>query len=82
MSFEGTGFLSNIVFVLGVRLPFLANLPIARNRIMKNLRKTISGIADELLEKMRREKNSHVTDETADRSVIGLLRMSLFFCKA
>ncbi|KAJ7499846.1 cytochrome P450 [Mycena latifolia] len=73
LSFEGTGVLSNLVFILGVQFPFLANLPTARNRIMKNLGRTMSDIADDLLEKTRREKRSHVTDETADRSVIGLL---------
>ncbi|KAJ6579630.1 cytochrome P450 [Mycena vulgaris] len=73
LSFEGTGVLSNLVFILGTQLPFLAHLPTARNRIMKGLRRTMSGIADELLEKTRREKKSHITDETADRSVIGLL---------
>lgn len=72
---EGSA-LSKLVFVVGTRLPFLANLPAQRNRAMVNLRRTMSVIADELLERMRREKNSHVTDETADRSVIGLLRKS------
>ncbi|KAJ7071726.1 cytochrome P450 [Mycena belliarum] len=73
LSFEGMSFLSNLVFVLGLQFPFLAQLPTARNRIMGNLRRTISGIADGLLEKTRREKRTHVSDETADRSVIGLL---------
>ncbi|KAJ7683554.1 cytochrome P450 [Mycena rosella] len=73
LSFEGTGLLSGLVLILGIQFPFLAHLPTARNRIMGNLRKTMSVIADELLEKTRREKKSHVTDETADRSVIGLI---------
>ncbi|KAJ7124501.1 cytochrome P450 [Mycena epipterygia] len=73
LSFEGTGILSNLVFIVGLQLPFLANLPTQRNRIIGNLRRTMSVIADELLEKTRREKKTHVTDETADRSVIGLL---------
>ncbi|KAJ6615465.1 cytochrome P450 [Mycena sp. CBHHK59/15] len=45
----------------------------SRNRVFISLRRTMSVIADQLLEKTRREKRSHVTDETADRSVIGLL---------
>ncbi|KAJ7683541.1 cytochrome P450 [Mycena rosella] len=73
LSFDGTGLLSGLVLILGIQFPFLAHLPTARNRIMGNLRKTMSVIADELLEKTRREKKSHVTDETADRSVIGLI---------
>ncbi|KAJ7165645.1 cytochrome P450 [Mycena crocata] len=73
LSFEGTGFFSNLVFVLGTQFPFLAHLPTARNRIIANLRQRMSVIADDLLEKMRSEKKTHVTDETADRSVIGLL---------
>ncbi|KAF7324444.1 Cytochrome P450 [Mycena venus] len=72
LNFEGQGILSTLVFLLGTQFPFLANLPIKRNRIQKNLRRTMSGIADELLESTRREK-SHVTDETVDRSIIGLL---------
>ncbi|KAJ6579631.1 cytochrome P450 [Mycena vulgaris] len=73
LSFEGTGLFSNFLFILGTQLPFLAHLPTARNRIIKGLHRTMSGIADELLEKTRREKKSHITDETADRSVIGLI---------
>ncbi|KAJ7464545.1 cytochrome P450 [Mycena latifolia] len=75
LSFEGGGVLSNLAFVLlvGTQLSFFAKLPTHRNRIMGNLRRSISVIADGLLEKTRREKKSHVTDETADRSVIGLL---------
>ncbi|KAJ7499869.1 cytochrome P450 [Mycena latifolia] len=75
LSFEGGGILANLAFVLlvGTQLSFFANLPTDRNRIMGNLRRTMSVIADGLLEKTRREKKSHVTDETADRSVIGLL---------
>ncbi|KAJ6541457.1 cytochrome P450 [Mycena capillaripes] len=73
LNFEGQGILSNLVFLLGTRFPFLAHLPSERNRIQKNLRYTISGIADELLEKTRRERKKQVSDETSDRSIIGLL---------
>jgi hypothetical protein len=66
--------LSNLVFLLGTQFPFLAHLPSKRNRIQKNLRYTISGIADELLERTRRERKKQVPDETSDRSIIGLLR--------
>ncbi|KAJ7464550.1 cytochrome P450 [Mycena latifolia] len=75
LSFEGGSVLSNLAFVLlvGTQFSIFAKLPTDRNRMMGNLRRTISVIADGLLEKTRREKKSHVTDETADRSVIGLL---------
>ncbi|KAJ7071725.1 cytochrome P450 [Mycena belliarum] len=75
LTFEGGSVLSNFLFILlvGAQLSFLAHLPTERNRIMGNLRRTISDIADDLLEKTRREKRTHVTDESADRSVIGLL---------
>ncbi|KAJ7066474.1 cytochrome P450 [Mycena amicta] len=72
LAFSGSG-LSNLIFFLGLRVPFLAHLPSQRNRIQRNLRLTMSKIADELLEKTRKEKQSHITDETMDRSVIGLL---------
>ncbi|KAJ7213254.1 cytochrome P450 [Mycena rebaudengoi] len=73
MSFAGGSFLSNFVFIVGTQFPLLAHLPTKRNVLFGNLRKAMSVIADELLQKTRREKKSHVTDETADRSVIGLL---------
>ncbi|KAJ7476855.1 cytochrome P450 [Mycena galericulata] len=73
LSFEGTGLLSNLVFLLGMQFPLLAHLPSQRNRIIRKLRLSMSTIADELLEKTRREKKSHVSDETSDRSIIGLL---------
>ncbi|KAJ7775693.1 cytochrome P450 [Mycena maculata] len=73
LSFEGTGVLSNLVFLLGTQFPFLAHLPTKRNRIILNLRRKMSIIADQLLEKTRREKKTHVSDETSDRSIIGLL---------
>ncbi|KAJ6473158.1 cytochrome P450 [Mycena sanguinolenta] len=72
-NFEEQSIISSLVFLLGTQFPFLAHLPTERNRIMGNLRRIMSGIADGLLEKTRREKKTHVTDETADRSVIGLL---------
>ncbi|KAJ6544319.1 cytochrome P450 [Mycena capillaripes] len=73
LNFEGQGMLSNLVFLVGTQFPLMAHLPTKRNRIQKNLRYSISGIADGLLEKTRREKNNHVSDETSDRSIIGLL---------
>ncbi|KAF7309908.1 Cytochrome P450 [Mycena indigotica] len=72
LSFDG-GLITNLLFLLGLRLPFLARLPSQRNRITRNLRLTMSEIADQLLEKTRKEKKTHITDETMDRSVIGLL---------
>ncbi|KAJ7464548.1 cytochrome P450 [Mycena latifolia] len=74
LSFDG-GVLSNLALALlvGTQFSIFAKLPTDRNHIMGNLRRTMSVIAHDLLEKTRREKKSHVTDETADRSVIGLL---------
>ncbi|KAJ7165651.1 cytochrome P450 [Mycena crocata] len=72
-SFEGDNVLSKLLFAISIELPFLFELPNKRSRLMRDLRRTMSVIADELLENMRREKKTHVTDETAERSVIGLL---------
>ncbi|KAJ7499895.1 cytochrome P450 [Mycena latifolia] len=72
-SFEEDSTLSKLAIVLASQLPFLIALPTQRGNVMRNLRRLMNVIADELLEKMRCEKKTHVTDETADRSVIGLL---------
>ncbi|KAJ7476856.1 cytochrome P450 [Mycena galericulata] len=73
MSSQEDSAIARLIFAVGIQFPLLARLPNKRNREMKALRKIMGEIADELLVKMRREKKSHVTDETADRSVIGLL---------
>ncbi|KAF7308932.1 Cytochrome P450 [Mycena kentingensis (nom. inval.)] len=73
LSFGSGSAINNMIFLLGLRLPFLAHLPSRRNRVARNLRLTMSKIADELLQKTRKEKQTHITDETMDRSVIGLL---------
>ncbi|KAF8878007.1 cytochrome P450 [Gymnopilus junonius] len=63
-----TSFLSNLVFLLGPVLPVLQNLPTKHNRIFKRLNQTMSGIADELLTRNRKEKGVG-----EDKSIIGLL---------
>ncbi|KAK7053736.1 cytochrome P450 [Favolaschia claudopus] len=73
LNFEGQGIISNLAFMLGTAFPWLARMPTKRNRIMRGLRLSMSTIADELLERTRREKSTHVSDETRDRSIIGLL---------
>ncbi|KAJ7157720.1 cytochrome P450 [Mycena crocata] len=70
LSFERISVLSHVLFVLGTHFPFLAYLPLKRNRILRRLSRTMRTIADNLLEKTRREKMSQNTDEV---SVIGLL---------
>jgi hypothetical protein len=74
LSFEGQSLLSILLFMLGTRIPLLVHLPVERNRIIAKLRREMGVIATSLLEKTRREKKKEVPDETADKSVIGLLR--------
>ncbi|KAJ7200745.1 cytochrome P450 [Mycena pura] len=80
-SFDGLSFFSNLVFILGLRFPLLAYLPFKRNRITAGLHRALSAIADDILQRSRREKMSRgrgVDDsEAGDRSVIGLLQRSL-----
>ncbi|KAJ7788000.1 cytochrome P450 [Mycena olivaceomarginata] len=73
LSFEGQSLLSILLFMLGTRIPLLVHLPVERNRIIAKLRREMGVIATSLLEKTRREKKKEVSDETADKSVIGLL---------
>ncbi|KAF8173882.1 cytochrome P450 [Mycena galopus ATCC 62051] len=73
LNFKSRSLISSLIFLLGTQFPFLTKIPTERSRTIGNLRRTMSGVADELLERTRREKKSHVTDETADRSIIGLL---------
>ncbi|KAF7331244.1 hypothetical protein MKEN_00001400 [Mycena kentingensis (nom. inval.)] len=65
--------LSLIIFMLGTQLPILAELPTPRNRLFKGLRRTLAGIADDLLAKSRKEKEA---DTVAEKSIIGLLLKS------
>ncbi|KAJ7048685.1 cytochrome P450 [Mycena amicta] len=61
------------VFMIGQQIPLLAELPTSRNLLFKNLRKSLSAIADVLLENARQEKQDELVDDVADKSIIGLL---------
>ncbi|KAJ7062770.1 cytochrome P450 [Mycena amicta] len=61
------------VFMLGQQIPLLAELPTSRNLLFKDLRKSLSAIADVLLENARQEKQDDLVDDVVDKSIIGLL---------
>jgi hypothetical protein len=78
--FEGIGaadtsLMSHFVFLMGPVLPILLKLPTGENRMFKRLRLTMSKIADELLDRTRREKAGKITGEVKaeEKSIIGLL---------
>lgn len=63
---------------MGPVLPTLQNLPTSDNRLFKKLRATMSEIADELLDRTRKEREGKLTGEKAEeKSVIGLLSTPL-----
>ncbi|KAF9478457.1 cytochrome P450 [Pholiota conissans] len=67
-----TSLLSHFVFLMGPVLPILQKLPTKQNLTFRKLRATMRSIADELLERNRREKagKGGVSEE---KSIIGLL---------
>ncbi|GLB33170.1 putative cytochrome p450 [Lyophyllum shimeji] len=69
----GTSTASHFVFLLGPVLPFLLRLPIGDNILWRKLHATMREIADELLERTRKEKEGLLGENGAERSVIGLL---------
>jgi hypothetical protein len=67
-------FLDAILFMLSTVIPVLQKIPTARNMILKKLHVKMSEIADELLERMRKEKEGQIGEENAEeKSIIGLL---------
>ncbi|KAF8623174.1 hypothetical protein AX17_007530 [Amanita inopinata Kibby_2008] len=71
---QGESALSKTVFLLGPFFPFLLYLPTARGRLFQGLRRAMSEIADELLERARREKQGQIMSGMAeDKSIIGTL---------
>ncbi|KIL67021.1 hypothetical protein M378DRAFT_35506, partial [Amanita muscaria Koide BX008] len=60
-----------ILILIGSFLPQLLNIPFARAKILRRLRKAFSDIAKVLLEKSLKEKES--SDAEKDRSILGLL---------
>ncbi|KAF8075757.1 cytochrome P450 [Lyophyllum atratum] len=69
----GTSALSHFIFLLGPVIPFLLRLPIGDNKIWAKLRATMGEIADELLDRTRKEKQGSVAEKREEKSVIGLL---------
>ncbi|TFK65852.1 cytochrome P450 [Pluteus cervinus] len=71
---EDVSYLSNIVVLLSPAFPALLKLPTSRNEMIRNLKKSLSDIADELLKRTRQEKGGEVGAETAqEKSIIGML---------
>lgn len=66
------GLLSHLISLLGPVLPYLLKLPTEQNRILKRMRVALGIIADELLARTRREKES-LTGRDEEKSIIGLL---------
>ncbi|KAF8209168.1 cytochrome P450 [Mycena galopus ATCC 62051] len=73
LSFEGQSLFSVLIFMLGTRFPILVHVPAERNRIIGRLRREMNVIGLDLLKKTRNDIKTHASDETADKSVIGLL---------
>lgn len=63
------------VFLLAPVLPILLRLPNKRKTLIKELRAAMGGIANELLERTRREKSLGYSgnESGAEKSIIGLL---------
>jgi hypothetical protein len=74
-----TSLLSHFVFLMGPVFPILQKLPTRQNLTFRKLRTTMRSIADELLERNRREKagKGGVGEE---KSIIGLLSTWQLFC--
>ncbi|KAJ6482242.1 cytochrome P450 [Mycena vulgaris] len=68
-----TTFATTLVALLAFKFPFLLNIPTRRTRMSGELRRSLSVIAQRLLENARREKEGNVAEELTDKSVIGLL---------
>jgi hypothetical protein len=59
------------VFLLGSIIPFIANLPTKRLRMMNQMKKATSEMAHELLDSSEKVKES--SQSIKDRSILGLL---------
>ncbi|KAF8871926.1 cytochrome P450 [Infundibulicybe gibba] len=69
----GTSSFSNLIFLLSPVLPMLTKLPTGRNQVMKRLHVAMSAIADELLERTRKEREGQAKGSPEEKSIIGLL---------
>ncbi|KAF5371478.1 hypothetical protein D9615_009620 [Tricholomella constricta] len=70
---QGNGALSHFVFLLGPVIPLLLRLPTSDNRRFARLRITMGEIANELLERTRKEKEGLLDEKAEEKSIIGLL---------
>ena len=68
--------MSQFFFLLGGVFPIFVNIPTGRNVLFKKLRLTMGQVAEELLDRTRREKAGNMAGEAQaeERSIIGLLR--------
>ncbi|KAJ7243084.1 cytochrome P450 [Mycena rebaudengoi] len=64
---------TSVVFTLAFTFPFLLNIPTERIKLFWRLRDSLNVIAERLLDNSRREKAGEISQELADKSVIGLL---------
>ncbi|RXW16267.1 hypothetical protein EST38_g9594 [Candolleomyces aberdarensis] len=78
-SFESpqkSSLISRVFFFLGPMFPILLNLPTQNTLIMRNIKYSMKKIADDLLERTKREMMMDAGDEKvggSDKSIIGLL---------
>ncbi|RXW15332.1 hypothetical protein EST38_g10517 [Candolleomyces aberdarensis] len=73
---QKSSLISRIFFFLGPMLPILLNLPTQNTLIMRNIKYSMKKIADDLLERTKREMMMDAGDEKvggSDKSIIGLL---------
>ena len=68
--------IGTIIFLLGTLLPVLFKLPTERTLMFQNQGKELGKITENLMEKMKREKQLGVVEEKGDKSLIGLLSTS------
>ncbi|KAJ7755153.1 cytochrome P450 [Mycena metata] len=73
MQLSESSILTKLIFMLSSLFPFLLRLPTQRMRLFWDLRSSLNVIAQRLLARMQSEKEAGVTEELADKSIIGLL---------
>ncbi|KAF7291836.1 Cytochrome P450 [Mycena chlorophos] len=69
-------FAAGVVMLLSQTFPILTSIPTKRTRLFMDLRDSMNVIANRLLETTRREKETGVTEEFSEKSIIGLLLKS------
>ena len=71
--------MSMIILLLGQVIPILQKLPSTRVDMVKKLQDIMGEVSEQLLERSRKEKASGGGATDTSRSIIGSLRMSVFF---